>query len=110
MVVPQEVEQSVDRKMRDLDVVGASGRARLFARPVERDVDLAEERRPGGIAKRLGIRQREGEDVGGTVDFQEVPIQPLQRRVARQDERDRRVRASEKRERLPGQRSKSGRS
>jgi len=110
MVVPQEVQQAVDRKMRDLGVVRPPGRTRLLARPLDRDVDLAQETGVGGIAKLIGIRQGKGEDVGGAVGFQIVPVQPLERRVAREDEGNRRARTSEKREDLPDQRSKSGRS
>ncbi len=100
----------MDREVRDLRVVRPLGHARLFARPCERDVDLAQKTGAGGIAKIFGIRQGKREDVGGTIRLEVIPVQPVKRRIARQDQRDRRARAAEKYQRPSEQRFKSGRS
>ena len=110
VVVPQEVEEPVDYKVRDLARKRSPGRARLRPGGLERDIDLAEEDGARGIADRRRIREREGEHVGRLIGLAVVPVQLADGGVVRQDDGGGREGVPEAFERAADQRLKSDRS
>jgi len=110
VVVAQEMKEAVDRKLRDLAREGASRGLRLRSRGLDRDVDLPEEEGLIPVLQISGLGEREGEDIGGPVDLEEIAVQGPDPRVVGEHERDRGAREAEDPESLPKERPKSGRS
>jgi hypothetical protein len=110
VVVADEVQEPVDHEVGDLAREGPPGGSRLRSGRLDRDVDLPEKEVAGPVGEIAGLGERKGEDVGGVVGLEEIPVQDPDPRIVGEDERYRGARKAQDPERAPEQRPKSGRS
>lgn len=110
MVVPYEMEKTVDREMGDLAAKGPPRGLRLRARGLDRNVDFPEVEVAVPIGQIARFREWKREDVGGPVDLEKIPVQRPDPLVAGEDQRNGGARKAQDPERPPEERSKSGRS
>jgi hypothetical protein len=110
VVVADEVEEPVDREVGDLAREGPPDGPGLRPRRLDRDVDLPQEDVAASVGEVAGLGEGKGEDVGGPIGLEEIPVQDPDALVAGEYQRDRSARKAQDPERAPEKRLKSGRS
>ena len=110
VVVPEEMEKTVNHEMGNLAGERPPGGTRLNACGFEGDIDFPQKYRRRGIDEGSRLAERERENVGRLVRFAIVAIQPADEMIPREDNRDRRPRTAESPEGGADQRPKSGQS